>query len=465
MQFLEAFASLLWGPWMIALVLGTGIYLTIGTRWLSVTKLKKAFREALSPSSDGEGDVSGFAALCTSLAATLGTGNIIGVATAVTAGGPGALFWMQVAAFFGMATKYAEGYLAVRYRRRGRDGRFLGGPFLYLELGLNRPLLARLFAAACVITCLISMGTTSQINGMVMAAEDFFTPNGGCCIAFRLGEISVSWPALLAGGLTTLLVGLILTGGIRRIASVSTLLVPFMAGVYLLLTVWLLALNIHKLPAATALILRSAFAPRAALGGAAGITLQKAMRYGLGRGIFSNEAGMGSDPIAAATAKTDNPVRQGLISMLGPFLDTVVMCTLTGYAVVVTDAWRMPELNGAGITLFALRQLPLPDGFLSFLYMLCLFFFGFASIIGWSFYGEQSLRYLFPCHGSCVRWFRRIFLLVLFLGSFMTADAVWSLADIFCALMAVPNLVGLICMGDKVFRNTAHYFKTTTRLQ
>lgn len=458
MQFLEKIASLLWGPWMLALILGTGIYLTIGTRWLSVTKLRQAFRAAMSRDPDAEGDVSGFSALCTSLAATLGTGNIIGVATAIAAGGPGALFWMQLAAFFGMATKYAEGYLAVRYRRRGRDGRFLGGPFLYLELGLNRPLLARLFAAACVITCLISMGTTSQINGMVMAAEDFFTPEGGC-IAFRLGALSVSLPALLAGGLTTLLVGLVLAGGIRRIASVSTLLVPFMAGLYLLLTIWLLALNLSKLPAATALILRSAFAPRAALGAAAGITLQKAMRYGLGRGIFSNEAGMGSDPIAAATAKTDNPVRQGLISMLGPFLDTVVMCTLTGYAVVVTDAWRMPELNGAGITLYALRQLPLPDGLLSFLYMLCLFFFGFASIIGWSFYGEQSLRYLFPCRGSCVRWFRRVFLLVLFLGSFMSADAVWSLADIFCALMAVPNLIGLICMGNKVFHSTARYFK------
>ena len=458
MQLLEQIASLLWGPWMLALILGTGIYLTIGTRWLSVTKLRRAFRAALSSQPGAEGDVSGFGALCTSLAATLGTGNIIGVATAITAGGPGALFWMQLAAFFGMATKYAEGYLAVRYRRRGQDGRFIGGPFLYLELGLNRPLLARIFAGACVITCLISMGTTSQINGIVMAAEDFFTPDGGCT-AFTLGGISISWPALIAGILTTLLVGMVLTGGIQRIASVSTLLVPFMAALYVLLTLWLLLLNLPKLPAATGLILRSAFAPRSALGAAAGITFQKAMRYGLGRGIFSNEAGMGSDPIAAAAAQTDSPVRQGLISMLGPFLDTVVMCTLTGYAVVVTDAWRMPELNGAGITLYALRQLPLPNGLLSFLYMLCLFFFGFASIIGWSFYGEQSLRYLFPCHGTCVRWFRLAFLTVLFIGSFMTADAVWSLADILCALMAVPNLIGLICMGDRVFHGTARYFK------
>lgn len=440
MLFLEKIASLLWGPWMLALVLGTGVYLTVGTRCLSITRLTAAFRAALHGQPGAQGDVSGFGALCTSLAATLGTGNIVGVATAITAGGPGALFWMQVAAFFGMATKYAEGYLAVKYRRRTGNGAFLGGPFLYLELGLRLPLLARVFAGACVITCLISMGTTSQINGMVMAARDHF---GG-------GQKT----ALFAGLLTTFIVGLVLAGGIRRIASVSTFLVPFMAALYTLLTLWLLLIHLDRLPAATALILHSAFAPKAALGAAAGITFQKAMRYGFGRGIFSNEAGMGSDPIAAATARTDSPMRQGLISMLGPFLDTVVMCTLTGYAVVVTDAWRIPHLSGAGITLFALRKLPLPGELISFLYMLCLFFFGFASIIGWSFYGEQSLRYLFPCRGSCIRWFRILFLAVLFCGSFMTADAVWSLADIFCALMAIPNLIGLIGLGEQVFKET-----------
>ena len=450
MELLEKIASLLWGPWMLALILGTGIYLTVGTRWLSVRGLRRAFQAALKKEPGAQGNVSGFGALCTSLAATLGTGNIIGVATAITAGGPGALFWMQLAAFFGMATKYAEGFLAVKYRRRGKDGKFLGGPFLYLELGLQKPFLARVFAAACVITCLISMGTTSQINGMVMAAEDFFTPNGGN-IAFSVGSLSISWPALIAGGLTTLLVGLVLAGGIERIASVSTLLVPFMAALYTLLTLWLLAINYHKLPGATALILHSAFAPKAALGAAAGITFQKAMRYGLGRGIFSNEAGMGSDPIAAAAARTNSPARQGMISMLGPFLDTVIMCTLTGYAVVVTGAWQAPELNGAGITLYALEQLPLPKELLSFLYMICLFFFGFASIIGWSFYGEQSLRYLLPCHGSCVTWFRAAFLVVLFLGSFLSADAVWTIADIFCALMAIPNLIGLIGLANQVF--------------
>ncbi|MBQ7935502.1 MAG: sodium:alanine symporter family protein [Clostridia bacterium] len=455
-QFLETLAGLLWGPGMLALVFGTGIYLTIGTRWLSLTKLKSAFSAALKGQPDAQGEVSGFGALCTSLAATLGTGNIIGVATAVAAGGPGALFWMIVAAFFGMATKYAEGYLAVQYRRRSKDG-FLGGPFLYLEQGMKKPFLAKIFAVSCVLCCLLSMGTTSQINGMVMAVTDFFDPNRNSA-SFDWGSLSINAPALIAGALTTLLVGLVLAGGIRRIASVSTLLVPFMAGLYTLLILWLLLQNVSKIPGATLLILKSAVAPKAVFGGAAGFTVQKALRYGLGRGIFSNEAGMGSDPIAAAAAQTDSPARQGLISMLGPFLDTVVMCTLTGYAVIVTDAWRTPGLSGAGITLYALRQLPLPDGLLSFLYMLCLLFFGFSSIIGWSYYGEQSLRYLLPHTPKSKYLFRIAFLVFLMLGAFLSPDAVWALADILCALMAIPNLIGLIGLGDQVFKGTKRYF-------
>lgn len=455
--FLEKTAELLWGPWMLFLVLGTGIYFTVGTRWLSLRKLKTAFQEAFKDEGGGQGDVSPLGALCTSLAATLGTGNIIGVATAITAGGPGALFWMMVAAFFGMATKYAEGYLAVRYRRRNKDGAFLGGPFLYLELGLKRPFLARIFALSCVITCLISMGTTSQINGIVDAAQDFFDPQKQHNLPLLGGSVNIA--TLIAGVLTTLLVGLVLAGGIRRIASVATLAVPFMAILYTALTLWLILLHWRQLPAATALILHSAFMPKATLGAAAGITLQKAIRFGLGRGIFSNEAGMGSDPIAAASARTDDPAKQGLISMLGPFLDTVLMCTLTGYAVILTDAWKIPSLSGAGITLYALRHLPLPDGLLSFLYMICLLFFGFCSIIGWSFYGEQSLKYLLPCRKNCVRWFRILFLVLLFSGTFLTAEAVWNLADIFCALMAIPNLIGLLGLAEQVFHGAKKSFK------
>lgn len=459
MTFLDRLAALMWGPGMLALILGAGVYLTIGTRFLSIRHLRTAFRMALGkhPDRAAEGEVSGFGALCTSLAATLGTGNIIGVATAITAGGPGALFWMQLAALFGMATKYAESFLAVRYRQKGADGHFLGGPFLYLEQGLKRPALARLFAIACVSTCLISMGTTSQINGIVTAAEDFFDPDRALT-AFRLLGRWVTWPALIVGLLTTILIGLVLAGGIRRIAAVSSVLVPVMAGLYTLLTVWLILLYLPALPEAVRLVIRSAFAPRAALGASTGITLQQAIRYGLGRGIYSNEAGMGSDPIAAAAAQTDSPVRQGLISMLGPFIDTVLMCSLTGYAVILTGAWRVPDINGAGITLHALKFLPLPHGLLAFLYMLCLVFFGFSSIIGWSYYGEQSLRYLFPRQGRSVQWFRRVFLIMLMVGAVLSPAAAWNLADIFCGLMAVPNLIGLIGLGPQVFRGTRQYF-------
>lgn len=456
---LDRLADLMWGPGMLALILGTGIYLTIGTRWLPLTRLRRAFHYAVEKQPGTEGEVSGLAALCTSLAATLGTGNIIGVATAIVAGGPGALLWMQLSAFFGMATKYAEGYLAVQYRRRGRDGHYLGGPFLYLEQGMKKPFLARIFAASCVVTCLISMGTTSQINGIVAAAEDFFDPSRQM-VAFQSGDTCITWPVVIAGFLTTLLVGLVLAGGIRRISSVSTILVPFMAALYTLLTLWLIFLHLDKLPAAFLLIIKSAFAPKAALGAATGITFQKAMRYGLGRGIFSNEAGMGSDPIAAAAARTDSPVRQGLISMLGPFVDTVVMCTLTGYAVILTDAWQNPALTGANITLYALKTLPLPSSFLSFLYMACLIFFGFSSILGWSYYGEQSLKYLFPNKKGAIRWFRRIFLLILMAGSFLSSSAAWNLADIFCGMMAIPNLIGLIGMGQQVFAGTKAYFSS-----
>ncbi len=458
---LEQLANLIWGPGMLALILGTGIYFTIGTRGLPVTKLGLAFRLVLQKPKNAEGDVSGFSALCTSLAATLGTGNIIGVATAIAAGGPGALFWMQLSAVFGMATKYAECFLAVRYRTRGKDQTFLGGPFFYLEKGLHKPWLARVFAASCVLACLISMGTTSQINGIVAAAEEFFDPMRQTTVLNWSGG-SVTLPVMCAAILTTLIVGLVLSGGIHRIAKVATVLVPFMGGLYTFLVLWLLFLYAPALPQAAMLILKSAFAPTAALGAMTGITLQKAMRYGLGRGVFTNESGMGSDPIAAATAETDSPVRQGLIAILGPFIDTIFMCSLTGFAVLVTGVWQDIGLPGSKVTLYALKNLPIPASFLSFIYMLCLVFFSFSAIIGWSFFGEQSLRYLFPHWKNRSRWFHALFLLLLFFGSFLSTDMVWSLADIFCGLMAIPNLIGLLGLSGQVFQETRRFFAGTS---
>ena len=452
---LEALAAFLWGPGTLFLILATGLYFTVGTRFLPFTRLGAAFKAALQDPGGG-GEISGLGALCTSLAATLGTGNIIGVATAIAAGGPGALFYMVVAALLGMATKYAEGYLAVQYRRRTKTG-YLGGPFLYLEQGLGCPWLARIFAGACVLCCVLSMGTTSQMNGMVLAVTHFADPTG-TAPHWRIGPLTLSLPAVVAGIATTLLVGLVLAGGIRRIARISTLLVPVMAGLYTGLILWLLIQNVHQILPVTRLILGSAFCPKAVLGGAAGYTVQQALRYGLGRGIFSNEAGMGSDPIAAASARTDHPARQGLISMLGPFLDTVVMCTLTGYAVLVTDAWCTPGLAGAQITLYALTTLPLPPRLISFFYMLCLLFFGFSSIIGWSFYGQQSLHYLLPHRPKAQGLFRGVFLLCLLAGAFLSPSAVWALADILCALMLLPNLAGVLLLSPRVFRGTKNYF-------
>lgn len=451
---LEYLATLLWGPATLILLLGCGAYFTIGTRFLPFRGLKEAFRHALRE--EGEGEVSAFAALCTSLAATLGTGNIIGVATAISAGGPGALFWMVLAALLGCATRYAEGFLAVRYRQKDADGHFIGGPFFYLEQGLHLGWLAKIFATACLLCCLLSMGTTSQINGIASAAISFFDPKGALTFSFKGAPLSLV--ALIAGGTVTFLAGKTLRGGIHRISAVSARIVPLMAGLFTLLTLWLIAQNHQKLPAAIWLIVKSAVSPRAALGAGAGITLQKTIRFGLGRGIFSNEAGMGSDPIAAAAAKSSNPHTQGLVSMLGPFIDTVVLCSLTGLAIILTDVWQNPALSGAEITLAALYTLPLSKRLLSFLYFLCLLFFGFASIIGWSYYGEQSLRYLFP-KKTPKNLFHTCFLIILFLGAILPADSVWLLADILCALMTIPNLFGLLMLSPQVFSPQKYNYK------
>lgn len=432
--FLERLAELLWGPATLMIILGAGIYFSLGTRFLSLRKLKKAFSLVLK--GEGEGEVSPFSALCTSLGATLGTGNVIGIATALAGGGPGALFWMVLTALLGMAIRYGEGVLAIAYRKKLPNGQFLGGPFFYLEKGARSPLLAKIFAAACLLCCLLSLGTTSQINGIATAATSL---SGS------------GWGALLAGVGVCFFTGVALEGGFRRIARICSLLVPIMAAIFLFLILWILFQNAKEIPSALRLIFHSAFRPQAALSGIGGFSLQKAIRFGLGRGIFSNEAGMGSDPIAAACAKTASPHHQGLISMLGPFIDTVLLCSLTGLALVLTDVWADPSLSGAEITLAALQTLPLPKGFIALLYFLCLLFFGLASILGWSFYGSQSLLYLFP-QKPPLKLFRFLFLSMLMLGALLPVGAVWSLADILCALMTFPNLLGLLLLSPEIFR-------------
>ncbi len=422
-HFIQSVNGFLWGIGTFGLIGALGASLWWRTGWLPLRGFWSALKLLLKPEK-GTG-VSGVGALCTSLAASLGTGNIIGVAAAMAVGGPGALFWMQVSALLGMAIKYAEGYLGAVYRRKGK----VGGPFCYLEQGVGKPRLAGLYAVACTVGCLLSLGTTSQINGIVGAAADLFKS--------EIQLWGVPPAGLLVGGLTLVGVALVLAGGIRRIAGFSVKMVPLMGGLYCGLTLWLLIRNASALPQAVGLILETAVRPRAV----AGAGLARVVQLGLSRGTFSHEAGMGSEAIAAAAAEDTTPHQQGLLSMLTPFFDTLLISTLTGLGIVVTGVWQQPGLAGAALPLAAFYTLPLPKGVTAFLLTLCLLFFGFSSIIGWSFYGEQSFCYLFPRAKPGL--FRGIFLLALGVGIFLRPGLTWELADLCCALMTLPNLYGL----------------------
>ena len=328
---LSAISSFIWGPPLLILLSGTGLYLTLRLGFLQIRYLPRALGYLFARGANkGKGDVSSFAALCTALAATIGTGNIVGVATAVQAGGPGASFWMWLVALLGMATKYAECLLAVKYRVRDKYGFMAGGPMYYIERGLGIKWLAKLFALFGVLVAFFGIGTFPQVNAITHAMQDTFNV-----------------PVVITATVVTVLVAMIILGGVRRIARASAVIVPFMALGYVMTSIIILIVNYDKLPAAISLIIQSAFNPQAALGGAVGFTVMKAIQSGVARGIFSNESGLGSAPIAAAAAQTKEPVRQGLISMTGTFLDTIIVCTMTGLVLVITGAWSNPELSGA----------------------------------------------------------------------------------------------------------------------
>lgn len=445
-----------WGIPLIVLILGAGIWLTVRLLFLPVRKLGRAFRYMFRKE-EGEGEVSSFGALCTALSATIGTGNIVGVATAIAAGGPGALFWMWLAAFFGMATKYAEGLLAVKYRVVHADGHTLGGPFYYIENGLGRrwKFLAVLFAVFGMCVGLFGIGTFSQVNSITSAVGSIFTD----APTFTLFGATYNLSVVIAGVLLTVAVALVLFGGIRRIAKVSEMIVPFMVILYVLICLLILFTNITALPHAFSQIFVGAFSPRAVAGGTAG-SLLVAMQSGIARGIFSNEAGLGSAPIAAASAKTREPVRQGLVSMTGTFLDTLVVCTMTGLAIVITGAWNGGK-EGVGITMDAFVQ-GLPGGLGSVapvLLMVCLIFFAFTTILGWNFYGERCLEYLTGRKKAAILAYRAAYIAAVFIGPYMTVAAVWNIADIFNGLMALPNLVALLLLSGVVVRETKDYFR------
>ena len=463
-DFLSTVDNLVWGVPLMVLILAGGLLLTVRLGLLQVRKLPLALKWMIKNEEEAEGakgEISSFAALCTALSATIGTGNIVGVATAVGAGGPGALFWMIVAAFFGMATKYSEGLLAVKYRVVAEDGHSLGGPFYYIERGMGAKWkwLAKLFAFFGVCVGLFGIGTFSQVNGIASAVNGFFDPNNQNSVKILpfLGEYS--WSVVIASLILAFCVAAVLIGGVKRIASVSQIIVPFMAIIYVVFVIILVICNITEVPAAIVTIVKAAFNPRAVTGGVVG-SMIVAMQKGVARGIFSNEAGLGSAPIAAAAAQTKEPVRQGLVSMTGTFIDTIVICTLTGLSIVLTGAWQVEGLEGVQVTTYAFQNgLPFPAEVSSFILMLCLVFFAFTTILGWDYYSERCLEYLSGGNMKHVKVYRWIYILAVFIGPYMTVSAVWTIADIFNGLMAIPNMIALFALSGVVVKETRDFFQ------
>lgn len=438
LELLKALDAFVWGPPLLLLLVGTGIYLTIRLGLLQLARLPKAF-QLIFTKDKGHGDVSSFAALCTALAATVGTGNIIGVATAIKVGGPGALFWMWMAAFFGMATKYAEGLLAIKYRTKDANGAVAGGPMHYILLGMGekwRPL-AIFFALAGVLVALLGIGTFTQVNSITESIQNTAQVN----------------PAITAL-ILSIFVGIAVFGGLKSISKVSTAVLPFMAIVYILGTLTVILFNIEKVPATLALIFTSAFSPAAAVGGFAGASIRMAIQNGVARGVFSNESGLGSAPIAAAAAKTNEPVEQGLISMTGTFIDTLIICTLTGLTILVTGVWS-GDLNGVALTQSAFSTVFSYFG--PAILTIFLVLFAFTTILGWNYYGERCFEFLF---GVRFIWlYRVVFVVMVLLGGFIELDMVWIIADIVNALMALPNLIALLVLSPVVIAETKKYFK------
>lgn len=439
MDYLNAFfttlSSLLWGWPMIALLLGTHVFLTIRLRFPQL-KILKAIKLSVKRDKDASGDVSQFGALATALAATIGTGNIVGVATAISLGGPGAVFWCWLTGVFGIATKYGEGLLAIKYRETTADGRMLGGPMYALEKGLGWKWMAVLFAifTACAS---FGIGSTVQANAIATITHEAYG------VSTTIVGIAVS-----------LLIAAVVLGGVKSIARVCGFLVPFMALFYVLGCIYILSVNGSYVWPAIKLIVESAFSPQAASGGFAGTSVMLAARYGISRGLFSNESGMGSAPIVAAAARTRNPVRQALVSSTGTFWDTVVICAITG-VVIVSSILAYPDISytdGATLTKMAFDKIPyVGKPLLSF----GLLTFAFSTILGWSYYGERAVEYL-----KGKRWmlvYRVLFIISIFAGSVANLNVVWNLSDCTNALMAIPNLISLLLLNGVIVHETRKY--------
>ena len=436
-QIIDTMREVIWGPGMLTLLLGTGIYLSIGLKGISITKIPYAFKQLFKGrKGSGEGEISPFNALMTALSSTVGTGNIVGVATAIALGGPGALFWMWCAAVIGLATKYAEAVLAVHYRETDELGKKVGGPMYYIKNGLGAKWkwLGMLFAFFGALAG-FGLANTVQSNAVSQILQSNFNV-----------------PTLVSGIVMSVLVGIVLLGGIKRIAEVAGKLVPLMAIIYLLATMSILILNAAEVPAAVFLIVDTAFNGAAATGGFVGATIMLALQSGVARGVFSNESGLGSAPIAHAAAETNSPVRQGSIAMLGTFIDTLIICTMTGLVLVVTGVWD-GELYGAAMTSAAFSsQLPFGDIILT----LCIILFGFTTMLGWSYYGERCAEFLLG--PKVIVPFRVLWVVGIFLGTQMSLELVWKMSDVLNGMMAIPNLIALVFLAPVVFRLSREYF-------
>ena len=424
--------NFIWGPPLLVLLVGTGILLTIRLHLLQIFKLPKALSLIFRAQNAGSGDIDSFKALCTALSATVGTGNIVGVATAIHAGGPGALFWMWMAAFFGMATKYAEGLLAVKYRETDEKGEIAGGPMYYIKNGMGEKYkwLGGLFAFFGVLVAYFGIGTFAQVNSIV-----------------DITKMTIGLDPVWTGAILTIFVAAITIGGLQSIAAAASRIVPAMAFIYFLSTIGVLLVFADKVPAAVSMIFESAFTTTAATGGFLGATVMMAMKNGVARGVFSNESGLGS-----AAAKTKWPAEQGLISMTGTFIDTIIICTLTGLTLVVTGVWCGME-NGAALTNAAFTSaFPIFGGYML---LIGLVLFAFTTILGWNYYGERCMIYLVGTKG--VLPYRLVFILLIASGAFLKLEAIWILADIVNGLMAIPNLIALLFLSGICVRETKKY--------
>ena len=424
---------------LLVLLVGTGIFLSFRLGFLQIFRLPRSLKLIFSAENQGEGDIDSFKALCTALAATVGTGNIVGVATAIKAGGPGAILWMWIAAFFGMATKYAEGCLAVKYRTVDDKGQISGGPMYYIENGLGRAYrpLAIAFAFFGVLVAYFGIGTFAQVNSIV-----------------QITQLNAGIPVEYTAVVLTILVAAITLGGLQSIAKTASKIVPAMAVIYMVSTLGFLVIFADKLPGAIAEIFYDAFHPTAAVGGFLGASVLFAMRNGVARGVFSNESGLGSAPIVAAAAKTKWPAEQGLVSMTGTFIDTIIICTMTGLVVVISGLWKT-DLNGAALTNAAFLQAY--PAFGGYMLMVGLVLFAFTTILGWNYYGERCMEYLVGVKG--IMPYRVGFIVLVGCGAFLKLESIWILADIVNGLMAIPNLIALLGLSGVVVAETRKYME------